>query len=309
MTEKRRNNRTALALGSFDGLHNGHMQVISAVVAKANEGLLPVLVRFDRHPAEILRGKAPARLLTDECRQDILSRMGVTEEILPFREICSYSPERFVQEILKEKLQAAFVSCGFNYRFGKNGEGTAQMLRQLCAENGIECSIAEEVTYKEAAVSATRIRSCLQNGQTEDANAMLGRPFCYDFEVVGGDRRGRLMGTPTINQYFPQDFLVPEHGVYAAYAQVNNELHPAVTNIGIRPTFNGSGERSETWIMDFSGDLYGQNIPVYLLSYLRKEVKFDNMDALRDQILSDAQRSRNIFESFQKKLKKNEKNA
>lgn len=305
MTETTHNNRTALALGSFDGLHRGHMQVISAVVGQSLNGLQPVLVRFDRHPAEILRGKAPARLLTDAQRKEILAQMSVTEAVLPFSEICSYSPERFVKEILVDTLHAAFVSCGFNYRFGKNGEGTAQTLQQLCAAYGVDCFVAPEVTFEDAPVSATRIRNCLQNGEVEQATAMLTRPFYYDFEVVGGDRRGRLMGTPTINQYFPDGFLVPKYGVYAAFAEVNGKKLPAVTNIGLRPTFNGMGERSETWIMDFSGDLYGEHIPVHLVSFLREEVKFESMDALRIQILQDSEAGKSAVEKFFKNFQKN----
>lgn len=294
--------RTALALGSFDGLHTGHMQVIRAAAAQAEKGLLPMLVRFDRHPAEVLHGKAPDRLLTDAQRQTLLAQMSVHETVLPFSEICSFTPERFVQEILKENLHAAFVSCGFNYRFGKNGEGNAQTLQQLCTENGIACFVAPEVTFENEAVSATRIRTCIRNAQIGQANAMLGRPFYYDFEVVGGDRRGRLMGTPTINQYFPQGFVVPGHGVYASVVRLEQEYYPAVTNIGLRPTFNGMSERSETWIMDFSGDLYGKHIPVFLLSYLRGEVKFSNMEELRAQILRDANAGKQAAAAFLKKI-------
>lgn len=305
MIDVKNEKRTALALGSFDGLHKGHMQVMLAAAKQSKNGLCPKLVRFDVHPASVLCGKAPARLLTDEQRRAILKQYDVQEEVLSFSEIRNLSPERFVKEILADKLRAAFVSCGFNYRFGKNGEGTCAMLQSLCAENGIDCFVAPEVLFENAAVSATRIRACLQEGQVEQANAMLTRPFYYDFEVVGGDRRGRLMGTPTINQYFPDGFLVPKYGVYASFVEMDGNIFPAVTNIGLRPTFGGMGERSETWIIDFSGDLYGQHIPVHLLSFLRNEVKFDSMDALRQQILQDAEAGKNAVEKFFKKVEKN----
>lgn len=304
MTESFCKNRTALALGNFDGLHDGHLQVLSAVEKQKTNGMQPVLVRFEPHPSFVLYGKAPERLLTDSARNAVLREYTAQEIVLDFAAVCELTPEQFVKEILINKLNAHFVSCGFNFRFGKNGAGTAQDLKTIAEKNGIGCFIAPEVTFEKDTVSATRIRNCIKNGQIQQANAMLTRPFSYDFEVVGGDRRGRLMGTPTINQCFPQGFIVPKSGVYASFAVLDGGVyHPAVTNIGLRPTFSGTSERSETWIMNFSGDLYGQHVTVCLLSYLRKEVKFDNMDALRNQILLDSQESRECFENFSKKLK------
>ncbi|MBE6813123.1 MAG: riboflavin biosynthesis protein RibF [Ruminococcaceae bacterium] len=297
-------NRTALALGNFDGLHKGHLQVLSAVCSQKENGLQPVLVRFDPHPAAVLRGKTPDRILTDRERSAILSAYQAEETVLDFSSVCDLSPEAFVKDVLVDRLHAGFIACGFNFRFGKNGAGTAETLKELARKYSIGCFVAEEVDFENLPVSATRIRDCIRNGQIEQANAMLTRPFSYDFEVVGGDRRGRLMGTPTINQYFPQGFAVPKSGVYASFAVVDGVCYPAVTNIGIRPTFNGTSERSETWIMHFSGDLYGKHIPVYLLKYLRGEVKFDNMDSLRKQILSDSVQSQAAFENYSRKNEK-----
>ncbi len=305
MTDSLYKNATALALGNFDGLHEGHLQVLSAVAQQKKNGLTPVLVRFEPHPAAVLRGKTPDRLLTERVHNMVLDSYEVQEKVLDFLTVCEMSPDQFVAQVLVQNLQAGFVACGFNFRFGKNGIGTAQDLKRITAAHGVECFIAPEFTFENETVSATRIRNCIRNGQIEQANAMLTRPFSYDFEVVGGDRRGRLMGTPTINQYFPQGFAVPKSGVYASFAVVDGVCYPAVTNIGIRPTFNGTSERSETWIMHFSGDLYGKHIPVYLLKYLRGEVKFDNMDSLRNQILSDAVQSQAAFENYSgKNLKK-----
>ncbi len=301
MTDSLFNNKTALALGNFDGLHEGHLQVLSAVCSQKENGLQPVLVRFDPHPVAVLHGTSPDRILTDRERNSVLKSYKTQETVLDFLSVCKLSPEEFVKDILIDRLQAGFVACGFNFRFGKNGTGSADTLKELADKYNIGCFVADEVDFDNAPVSATRIRACIRNGQIEQANAMLTRPFSYDFEVVGGDRRGRLMGTPTINQYFPQGFVVPKNGVYASFAEVNGKLHPAVTNIGLRPTFNGTGERSETWIMDFSGDLYGMHIPVYLLGYLRGEVKFEDMEQLRNQILSDAEKAKAAFENFSRK--------
>ena len=140
-------------------------------------------------------------------------------------------------------------------------------------------------------------RQALEQGRPEEANAMLGRPFCYDFTVVGGDRRGRKLGAPTINQFFPSGFVVPKFGVYASKTLVEGRYHPSVTNIGMRPTIGTQSLRSETYIMDFSGDLYGQNIEVSLLHFLRGEVRFESLDALRAQIAADAQAARNFVQA------------
>ena len=309
MIEHNFQNKTALALGNFDGLHSGHLQVLSAVAEQRENGWIPALVHFDIHPALLLRGAAPDRILTDSVRREVLAEYGLQEIVISFEEVHTLSPARFVKEILIDRYHAAFVACGFNYHFGKNGEGTAQTLQVLAAQYHIKCFVAPEVTHKNSPVSATRIRACLKAGDVEQANTMLTRPFSYDFEVVGGDRRGRLMGTPTMNQFFPAGFLVPKHGVYASFVRMDGNAYPAVTNIGLRPTFDGTSERSETWIMDYSGDLYGKQVPVYLLSHLRGEVKFDSMAALRNQIMVDAMQSREAFEIFQKKLKKTEKKA
>ena len=298
MTDSLFNNQTALALGNFDGLHEGHLQVLSAVCAQKENGLQPVLVRFDPHPVAVLHGTAPDRILIDRERNRVLKKYKTQETVLDFLSVCKLSPEEFVRDILIERLHAGFVACGFNFRFGQNGAGTADTLRELANKYRIGCFVADEVDFENAPVSATRIRECIRSGQIEQANAMLGRAFAYDFEVVGGDRRGRLMGTPTINQYFPQGFVIPKSGVYASFAEVDGICYPAVTNIGIRPTCNGTSERSETWIMNFSGDLYGKHVPVYLLSYLRGEVKFNDMDALRNQILSDAAKAKAAFENY-----------
>lgn len=304
MTDSFGNNTTALALGNFDGLHEGHRQVLLDIAKQKENGLTPVLVRFSPHPAFVLHGKAPDRLVNDSVRKKILNTYGIREIVLNFTDICDLSAEEFVTKVLIGQLHAAFVACGFNYRFGKNASASAQDLQLLADQNGLQCSVSPAVLYENEPISATRIRACLKKGCVEHANAMLGRPFSYDFEVVGGDQRGRLMGTPTINQYFPDGFIVPKYGVYASFVELDGVCLPAVTNIGMRPTFNGSSARSETWIMDFSGDLYGQNVSVSLLKHLRDEVKFDNMDALRDQILSDAKASRTAVESFLKKVEK-----
>lgn len=291
-------NGTSLALGNFDGVHIGHRAVIGAAVQMARRwDFLPGAVVFREHPQKALRGAAPARLCDDRMRLLAFENAGAKAVcVLDFEEIMPLSPEAFVEQILVRRLHARALSCGYDYRFGGGGAGDAGRLRELCLHHDIRFSMTDEVDFGGLPVSSTRIRAALEQGRMEEANAMLGRPFCYDFTVVGGDRRGRKLGAPTINQFFPEGFVVPKFGVYASKTLLKGECHPSVTNIGLRPTIGTQSLRSETYIMDFSGDLYGQNIEVSLMHFLRGEVKFDSLDGLRAQIAADAQAVRNLVE-------------
>lgn len=284
--------KRAIALGAFDGLHLGHLRVLEGT---KQFGLAPSVLLFSEHPAKVLCGTTPPILITDTKRDALLREMGIEPLKTDFREIVSLSAREFVQEILRDRLHAGAVSCGENYTFGKERAGTPAVLKALCAECGIQLFVAPTAEALGAPVSSTRIRKLLQNGETESANALLGRRFSYAFEVVHGDERGRTLHFPTINQFFPSDFVVPKYGVYASQVFINGSYHAAVTNIGVRPTIGTKTPRSETCILGFSGDLYGQHTEVELLSYLRPEQKFDSLDALRAAIQKDSIRAAEIF--------------
>lgn len=289
------NNKTAVALGSFDGLHTGHMSVIACALSFKECGLNPLVMLFDSHPLKALSGKAPSEILQPSMRNEILDSRGVEKTLISFEEIRDLSPRDFFTDILLGKLNAGAVCCGNNYRFGKNGAGGTEELKALCEEFGIELKISPEITYQGSPVSSTRIRKAIENGDIPLANAMLGREFRYKYTVVSGDQRGRLMGAPTINQHFEENFVIPKIGVYASVTIIGDKEYPSVTNIGLRPSFANEDLRSETCILGFSGDLYGQDIEVRLLQYLRGEMKFDSMDALGAQIKRDAEASKEIF--------------
>ena len=288
----------AVALGNFDGLHKGHMTVLNNALSFKAEGLTPCALLFDIHPKNITKNAAPPMLLTAQHRDDLLKSMGIEVKRISFESIMGLSAEEFVTEILIKKLHAGAVCCGFNYHFGKGAKADSNTLEKLCQNYKLYCKVADSEEYKGAAVSSTRIRECILNGDIENANAMLGREFSYDFTVVSGDKRGRLIGSPTINQHFPDDFIVPKFGVYASAVIVDNKLYAGVTNVGRRPSFTCDDLRSETCILDFSGDLYGQNIKVMLIKYLRPEQIFDSLEALGNQISSDADRAAAIFADY-----------
>lgn len=289
---------SAVALGFFDGLHLAHMEIIGQTVA-FDSRLEPLIFTMSGNPKEA------ARLLTGDMYADILHNAGVNCIVCPaFSYVKDMSPEQFVKDVLKDTLNAAVVFCGYNYRFGKNGAGDCHLLKQLCTEYGIKCQIISPVTYDGEPVSSSRIRECLFEGNAHMAAHLLGRPFCYDFTVISGNKLGRLMHTPTINQRFPSDFCVPKHGVYASCTVINNKVYSSVTNIGLRPTVGDEkSPLSETWIADFSGDLYGKNVRVYILQFLRPEQKFDGIDKLRKAILKDAEAAKFITEQIIKDYK------
>lgn len=282
-----------VALGTFDGLHLGHKKVLLSDTTEYDE---KIALMFAEHPQKTLSGEIPGELITESKRNRILGEWGYTPEFLDFAEISELSPKEFVDDILVEKFNASAICCGFNYRFGKGAAGDAALLKQLCAEREIKLTVCNEVEFNGAPVSSTRIRECLKNGDVRTANKMLGRYFSYDFEVVHGDARGRTLGSPTINQFFNENFTVAEYGVYASFTIVEGKKYISVTNIGVRPTIKGGSEkRSETNIVGFDGDLYGQNIEVFLVEKLRAEMTFNSLDELSARISADREKATEII--------------
>ena len=288
--------KTAVTLGSFDGLHRGHMSVIACAFELQRErGLSPLVLLFDSHPMLTIMGKAPSMILQTELRDKLLSDLGAKTYIVPFAEIKDMTCREFFEKILIGRLNAGGVCCGWNYRFGKGNEGGKHILEKLCAEYRMELRVSPPIDLDGSPISSTRIRRAIESGDIPLANAMLGREFRYKLTVVNGDHRGRLMGAPTINQHFETGFVRPKKGVYASATVIENKLYPSVTNIGLRPSFENEDFRSETCILGFDGNLYGQKIEVRLLQYLRGEIRFESMDDLGRQIHIDAAKAKEIF--------------
>ncbi len=280
--------RRAVALGFFDGLHTAHMAVLNKALEQKENGLVPSILIFDRHPAEVITGREVKRLMTAEKRDETLISMGFEIIRCKFEDIKDMTPARFVEEVLVKELNAGFACCGYNYRFGKNGAGSGETLVELCAEKNIETYVCGEIKVNGRTVCSTAIREAATMGDMETVRLMLGRPLEFCTSVFSGDKRGRLLGAPTANQYLPENFVIPKFGVYASVVELDGTKYPAVTNIGNRPTFDGVSLRSETYIIGFSGDLYGRFIDVKLYAFIRSEMKFDSFDALKTQIALDA---------------------
>lgn len=294
-------NGVAVALGNFDGVHIGHKKVLYQTVALAESlNVKPCALVFKQHPPK--KGQTAVSgedIITLEQKGREMASVGIDLVYLyNFSDVCNMTPEAFVKEILVDKMNVKGVCCGFNYRFGHNAAGDVNTLKELCDKYSVKLSVIDRVDIENDTVCSTRIRNAVRAGNIELANKLLGRVFSYDFTVVDGDKRGRTLGAPTINQYFPADFIVPRFGVYAARCFVDGKYHPAVTNIGIRPTIKTETLRSETWIMDYSGDLYGRKVEVGLLKYLRPEKDFNTLGELSAQIAADAVLARKAFERF-----------
>lgn len=287
---------TSVALGCFDGLHLGHKKVITQAVELSGENLCPTVFTFSNIPEVKLKGKHPSNLLTIEDKLEILDTWGVRQVYqVKFSDIMDFSPEEFIAKILKENLKAKKVFCGFNYRFGKDGKGDTRLLIKLCKANGIEPYIVNPVRVDNINVSSTVIREYIKNGNVKKAKNMLGRYFSLNFVIVEGKRLGRKIGTPTLNQWIPEDFIMPKFGVYASTTHIGENIYCSVTNIGTNPTTKDGFPKAETWVPEYIGkDLYGKKIKVDLIEYLREEKKFSNLNELKSAVINDAEISENI---------------
>lgn len=275
----------SVALGLFDGLHPGHRRVIVAAVEGGDDTLTPAVFTFAPHT--IIK-EGYRRLSNDRDDEMLLKSMGVQELIkMDFSAIRHLTPEEFVRDVLRDQLCARHVTCGFNYHFGAKGAGDAALLTQLCAAYDIAVTVVPEVDCEGIPVNSTAIRAALSDGNMPLVRRLLGRPYRLCLPVSHGQKLGRRLGLPTINQTLPTDMAMPRFGVYASCVQWDGHTYPAVTNIGVRPTVGTDAPLAETYILGFDGDLYDVEPAVYPLQYLRPEQTFASLEALQAQIRQD----------------------
>lgn len=288
----------AVALGRFDGLHNGHKAVIECA-KKGKKPLFSVLT-FSYSPQDFEDMNLAKGILTDYQKARAIEGLGADVLFtLPFVKIRHLSPEAFVKVVLADSLKAELVCCGYDFRFGKNAAGIPEDLKRLCSQYGIEVKIVPPVCDDGRPISSTRIRWHIENGEINEASRLLGYRYGLEFPVESGSKRGRLLGFPTINQSLPENFVLPKRGVYASCVIIGKRRYSSVTNIGVKPTVSDTGKvNAETFIEGFSGDLYDKMVKVELYDYLRSERKFESVDALRNQILSDAEKSSKIVKKY-----------
>ena len=296
---------TVVTIGVYDGVHLGHRALIGRVRAMAAElGAACAVVTFDRHPAMVVRPESAPKLLTDlPQRLELLDSTGVDATlVIRFDEERAHeSAEDFVHEILVGCLGARAVVVGHDFHFGHNRGGNVPMLQSMGADLGFDVlgiSLVADETLEHEVVSSTRIRALLQDGAVSEAAELLGRPHEVRGVVHDGDKRGRDLGFPTANVAVPADILLPADGIYAGwYERPDGAVHPTAISVGRRPTFYAAAEHSllEAYLLDFDGNLYGEQAKVRFVARLRGEAKFDSVDALVAQIDRDVADTRTIL--------------
>jgi len=302
--------RCVATIGVFDGVHLGHQQIIARTRALADErGLPAVMVTFTPHPSEVVRpGSHPAILTTNTRKAELAATFGIDVVVfLPFTlEFSRLSPKRFVHEAVVADLHASAVVVGQNFRFGHHAEGNVDTLIELGSRWGFDAegvALLENGTHP---ISSTYIRSCVQAGDLAAAAKVLGRPHRLDGVVVRGDQRGRDLGFPTANVRAESFAAVPADGVYAGRVvridewgntRTDEPARVAAISVGSNPTFEGLHQSVEAFILDFDGDLYGQNLGVEFVHRLRGMERYDSIGALVTQMAADVERTRELLEA------------
>ena len=276
-----------VAVGTFDGVHLGHREVIAGS---------DTVLTFEPHPTAVVQPGAAPRLLTDPARKaQLVASLGVQElVVIPFdREFAARSAQQFVDEVLVGTLGATHVAVGENFRFGHKAQGDAGLLR---ADGRFQTRVVQLLEIDGEIVSSSHIRGLVLGGAVDYGGQLLGDPFTLCGEVVPGDRRGRDLGYPTANLVPDPAYVTPGHGVYAARATTQaGDRNAAAVNIGVRPTFvTGRGELVEAYLLDFAGDLYGSRLELAFLKRLRGEKRFESVGALVDQMALDVEAARTI---------------
>ena len=278
--------KTIFALGFFDGVHLGHQALLKTCRDLATEyDCAPGVVTFSQHPDTLVSGNTPKLINTISDRQRLLTEMGAeTIVTLPFdRRLMAMPWQSFIHLLLETYNAAGFV-CGDDFCFGFKGEGDAQKLQYFCQAKNLPFAVVPQQNMDNTRISSSHIRCLLENGEIEKANRFLGHPHILTGKVVSGRKLGRTIGIPTANIFVPDDLLLPKSGVYACRVHTDSGVYLAVTNVGNRPTVGGEHTTVESWLLDFSGDLYEKEITVELHAFLRPERKFPNLAALQEEI-------------------------
>jgi riboflavin kinase/FMN adenylyltransferase len=289
-----------VTIGVFDGIHIGHQRLIRALVAEARaSNRLAVVLTFFPHPDAVLRGiQGRYYLMHPEERAAMLLAMGVDVVITqPFNDALRQMRAAAFVESLRKQLHLSALWVGPDFALGYRREGDVAFLRAQGAVHGFEVSNVDLVTEAGdgTIISSTRLRKLLEAGDVETAAEWLGRPYSLRGSVIQGDQRGRLLGFPTANLAVWEEQVIPALGVYAGWAEVRGVRYAAVTNIGVRPTFDGQILRVEPHLLDFSEDIYGEMLTLSFTARLRSEQKFDGIDALKAQLHRDVAQARAIL--------------
>ncbi len=291
---------SALCLGTFDGVHRGHAELINETLKmrdrlKQNDPqILGGAWCFRQPPASFLSDKACKQITNIHEKTEIFKSFGLDfVAIGDFEDLRNLRAEEFISDVLVKECGCKGVVCGFNFTFGKYGAGKPDILIREFKENA---KVLPPVTYNRAVVSSSAIRSLILNGDTEYAFELMGRPYSISATVIEGKKLGRKLGFPTINQIVAEDKLLPRNGVYATKALIDGKEYFSVTNVGCNPTVKDSFVRCETYIIDYEGDLYGETVKLSFIKYLRPEQKFENIEELTAAVNQNIAETKKYFE-------------
>ena len=286
LTDKAKTNKTVVAVGSFDGVHKGHAELIKKAVKTAEAtGAAAAVWTFENY----IQRPAAKYVIPADARIELFRQLGVDVVFTcAFDSVRDMSADDFVKKVLINGCGAEYAVCGYNFRFGKNAAGDAYRLCELMRENGGGGIIIDKVCVDGVTVSSTGIRKALSDGDIKLANDMLGRPFSVEMPVIHGNNIGKSLGFPTINQTYPDGLVMLKHGVYACETYIDGIKYKAATDVGVKPTVGSDRVCCESFIIDYDGDLYGKTVTVYFTGFLRDERKFASLGLLAEQISKDA---------------------
>lgn len=292
-----------VALGCFDGVHSGHTAVINKAKQKAISLGVPLCIWSFAEPPKRFYSKELVPLLSSaKAKKSIIESLGADIYIsVKFDQcIAAVTAEDFFNSILIKNLNAVAIVCGYDFTFGKGGSGNSDLLASLCKAHGTEFISVTSVNVKGESVSSSKIREYIRSNQIERANILLGRPYSISAEVISGKQLGRDLGFPTVNQKIDEDLCKPSNGVYLTKVNFDDATYFGITNVGTQPTVSGTEHTVETNIFDFDGDLYGKEVLVEFLKFIRPEKKFESLNELKSQVDKDIDSAKKMAEQYKK---------
>jgi len=296
-----KNKNTILTLGTFDGIHPGHLKIIDKLVDCSREkGYRNVVITFHPHPRTVLSSGNDVKMLTtQEEKKDLIEKNGV-ENFLTInftKEFASLTAEQFIYDFLINGIGLSEIILGHDHHFGKGRGGNVELLNKIGEKENFSVTTVDPFYYNDEVISSTKIRNAISKGDIKKANSLLGRNYSFSGTVVGGDKRGRELGYPTANiRISSQEKLLPAIGIYAVRVFLNNEQHIGLLSIGRRPTFYNAGELvSEVYIYNFNREIYGEVVTIELVEHLRGEEKFNSAEELINQMNKDKENGLKVF--------------
>jgi riboflavin kinase/FMN adenylyltransferase len=290
--------KTAIAIGKFDGIHLGHKELFKCLKQAKEDGMKTAVFTFHPSPAVYFSGREIRELTTDKEKRDLFEQMGIDYLVeYPFcKQTADVEPEDYVVEFLLGKMNGALIVAGEDVSFGKGGKGDKTLLEQLAKEYGFALKIIPKIKYENREISSTYVREEVMKGQMEKAAQLLGEPYFVTGTVENGKKLGRKLGMPTANLYPDADKLLPPNGVYFSKVTVRGNCYYGVTNIGSRPTLQDGAKVSvETYLLDFAQEIYGATIKVELLHFRRPERKFEQVEQLQKEVLKNIEEAKLYF--------------